>query len=323
MKFKLVFILILITALSKAQVPSTPFIIRRPELSVTSMTLSVSGGQIAYDFRIADGGSTTVECGFIYSYNTKYPNGDNDPNDQVFSTTDTDNDNGVIAGTTSIPFLIASYYFIPFVKNRHSTIYGTRVVLTPNWPTVTLNGRLWLAANLGASRIATSRTDADSYGFKYQWGRASDGHQVPTSSTTTLRPDYNPEHGLFITTNYAAYNNWRVNADANLWVGAGGANNPCPAGWRVPTQSEYEGAVNAVLATTAFNENTAYNTSVLKMPSSQGRDRNSAYVETNNVGHMHWFVGNSNGSANLMFTGSYRFDGGGEAYGGAVRCVQN
>ena len=81
MKINLFFILILSATSLKSQVPSTPFVVRRPELRVTSMTLSVSGSQIAYDFRIADGGSTPVECGFIYSYNTIYPNGDNDPNE--------------------------------------------------------------------------------------------------------------------------------------------------------------------------------------------------------------------------------------------------
>ena len=117
MKLNLVFIFILITSSLKSQVPSTPFIVRRPELIFNSMTLSVSNGQIAYDFRIADGGSTPVECGFIYSYNTIYPNGENDPNDQTFTITTPANHNGVITGTTDISFLIAAYYFIPYVKN--------------------------------------------------------------------------------------------------------------------------------------------------------------------------------------------------------------
>ena len=71
MKYNLILIFILINTSLKSQVPSTPYVVRRPELRFNSMTLSVSNGQIAYDFRIANGGTTQViECGFIYSYNT-------------------------------------------------------------------------------------------------------------------------------------------------------------------------------------------------------------------------------------------------------------
>ena len=333
MKLNLVFIFILITSSLKSQVPSTPFIVRRPELIFNSMTLSVNtNGQINYDFRIANGGTTQViECGFIYSYNTYYPNGDSDPNDSTFTITNPDVVDGVISGTTSgISFLIAPYYFIPYVRNRHSTIYGTRVVLAPNWPTATIDTREWVGANLGASRVATSATDTDSWGFKYQWGRASDGHQVPTSNTTTSRPNYNPDHGLFITTNYSSYNNWRVNANTSLWAGVSGENNPCPSGWRIPTKAEWEAVVNDVSSKAPsynFNATRAYLESALKIPSSQGRDRNTARLEENNVANMQWFVATSAGnSANIIFssgTGSWRWDSGGEAYGGAVRCIKD
>jgi hypothetical protein len=46
-------------------------------------------------------------------------------------------------------------------------------------------GVTWMDRNLGASRAATSSTDADAYGDLYQWGRAADGHQKRTSSTRT------------------------------------------------------------------------------------------------------------------------------------------
>ena len=332
MKLNLVFIFILITSSLKSQVPSTPYVMRSPALIFNSMTLSVSNGQIAYDFRIANGGTTQViECGFIYSYNTYYPNGDNDPNDQTFTISNPNVVDGVIAGTTSgISFLIAPYYFIPYVRNRHSTIFGTRVVLAPNWPTATIGTKVWVGANLGASRVATSATDTDSWGFKYQWGRASDGHQVPTSSTTITRSN-DPGHGQFITTNYSGTSNWRSNANTTLWTGVSGTNNPCPSGWRIPTKAEWEAVVNDVISKPSsynFTGNRAFSESALKIPTSQGRDRNTANVEINNVGNMQWFVETSAGNvANIIFSagdGSYwRWDSGGEAYGGAVRCVQN
>jgi uncharacterized protein (TIGR02145 family) len=331
MKFNLFFILIIVNNLINAQVTGTPFIIKRPEPIVTSMTLSVSGTQIAYDFRIANAGSTPIECGFIYSYNTKYPNGDNDPNDEVFSITPPDNHNGVITGTTSISFLIAPYYFIPYVKNKHTTIYGSRVILAPNWPTVTLNGKTWAAANLGASRIATSNSDSQSWGFKYQWGRGSDGHQLPTSTPTSagaFSSSDDPGHGNFILST-SGYGNWRNPANTSLWIGVNGTNNPCPSGWRLATKSEWEEVINDVASkppSYQFNGSTAYSHSDLKIPRSQGRDRRTAIVELNNVANMHWFgeviLDNA---ANLMFSNGtdWRFDSGGEAYGGAVRCIQN
>jgi len=332
MKYNLILIFILISTSLKSQAPSTPYVVRRPELRFNSMTLSVSNGQIAYDFRIANGGTTQIEeCGFIYSYNTYYPNGDNDPNDQTFSITNPNVVDGVITGTTSgISFLIAPYYFIPYVRNKHSTIYGTRVVLAPNWPTVTIGTKVWVGANLGATRVAESATDASSWGFKYQWGRGSDGHQVSTSSTTITRSD-NPGNGVFITTNYSGTSNWRVNANTSLWAGVNGENNPCPSGWRIPIKAEWEAVVNDVISQADsynFTGNRAFSKSVLKIPTSQGRDRNTANVEINNVGNAQWFVQTLSGSNGMLIfsagDGSYwRWDSGGEAYGGAVRCVQN
>jgi uncharacterized protein (TIGR02145 family) len=323
MKLNLVFIFILITSSLKSQVPSTPFIVRRPELIFNSMTLSVIDGQIKYDFRIADGGSTPVECGFIYSYNTIYPNGENDPNDQTFTITTPADHNGVISGTTSgISFLIAPYYFIPYVRNRHSTIFGTRVVLTPNWPTAfeSRSNKTWSKANLGASRVATDHIDANSYGFKYQWGRGSDGHQVPTSPTQTGNSSGdNPGHANFI-----LGIDWRSSANNSLWAGVNGTNNPCPSGWRLPTQAEWE----AFISTDAnFSSNSgAPFTSVLKLSSSQGRNRTNGEIPTGDLHNYFWGIVNTSGTSYgvmILPSANRRLGGEARAAGGSVRCVQN
>ncbi|WP_417914594.1 hypothetical protein [Candidatus Electronema sp. JM] len=109
----------------------------------------------------------------------------------------------------------------------------------PEVPTVTsLTGRVWMDRNLGASRAATSSTDAEAYGDLYQWGRLTDGHEKRTSgTTTTLSSTDVPGHGDFIMT--STYN-WMNPPNFNLWQGANGINNPCPKGFRIPTAEELE-----------------------------------------------------------------------------------
>jgi len=100
------------------------------------------------------------------------------------------------------------------------------------------DGLAWLDRNLGASRAATASNDSQAYGDLYQWGRLTDGHEKRTSGTTaTLSSTDNPEHGNFITVN-AAPNDWRSPQNNNLWQGVDGINNPCPPGWRLPTETE-------------------------------------------------------------------------------------
>jgi hypothetical protein len=92
--------------------------------------------------------------------------------------------------------------------------------------------------NLGATQVATSSTDVNSYGDLYQWGRRADGHQCRTSPTTaTLSSIDQPAHGNFITINSGNYD-WRSPQNASLWQGVNGVNNPCPSGYRIPTETE-------------------------------------------------------------------------------------
>ena len=107
-------------------------------------------------------------------------------------------------------------------------------------------GQIWMDRNLGASQAATSSTDAASYGDLYQWGRNSDGHELRGSTTTpTLAPTSTPSHGNFITGANTPYN-WLATPNDNLWnsgteaAPVKGANDPCPYGYRVPTESELD-----------------------------------------------------------------------------------
>jgi uncharacterized protein (TIGR02145 family) len=101
-------------------------------------------------------------------------------------------------------------------------------------------GKIWMDRNLGASRVATSSNDTNAYGDLYQWGRGTDGHEKRTSNTTsTVAISDNPGHDNFITNNSSPYD-WRNPQNNNLWQGVSGTNNPCPSGYRLPTDAEWE-----------------------------------------------------------------------------------
>jgi hypothetical protein len=113
-------------------------------------------------------------------------------------------------------------------------------------------GRKWLDRNLGAASPATSASDWTNAGDLFQWGRQADGHQVivrtgpdlvnvtVTATTSTLSTTDVPTHALFISTG-GSPNDWRSPQNNNLWQGVNGINNPCPAGWRLPTEQEWIG----------------------------------------------------------------------------------
>src|SRR5690606_24737546 len=98
--------------------------------------------------------------------------------------------------------------------------------------------KTWMDRNLGASQVATSSANANAYGDLYQWGRFADGHQCRNSGTTsTLSTTDTPGNGLFI---ISSIGDWRSSQNNNLWQGVNGINNPCPTGYRLPTEAELD-----------------------------------------------------------------------------------
>jgi uncharacterized protein (TIGR02145 family) len=158
-----------------------------------------------------------------------------------------------------------------------------------------ITGKTWMDRNLGASQVAISSTDASSYGDLYQWGRRSDGHQCRNSATTsTLSSTDQPAHGNFIVAPNTPFD-WRSPQNANLWQGVSGVNNPCPNGYRIPTETELN---NERMNWISNNTSGAF-VSQLKFTASGYRSSNGTIINPGADGYYWTYTVNSNVSRNL------------------------
>ena len=183
-----------------------------------------------------------------------------------------------IAGATDTTYIIEASLENKFIcfgvtpKSSSGTVLGTEfkttwlgpigeattVTFTYNGSVVTYGvitssttGRKWLDRNLGAPNSPTAHNDWANYGDLFQWGRGADGHQliarngntdeltVGSDTSSTLSTSDNPGHSSFILS-FSSPADWRNPQNRNLWQGIDGVNNPCPAGWRIPTSAEWD-----------------------------------------------------------------------------------
>lgn len=185
-------------------------------------------------------------------------------------------------------------------------------------------GKTWLDRNLGAAQVATSSKDAAAYGDLYQWGRGTDGHEKRTSGKTNiLSSSDTPGHGDFITINFVAPNNWRNPENDNLWQGVNGINNPCPEGYRIPTEAEFVSEIESWSSADAAG---AFS-SPLKFTLAGLRDFSNAKFYGVGSGGDYWsstLTEPSDGSRHLGFSNSYaRMSGAFRADGYSVRCIKD
>lgn len=117
------------------------------------------------------------------------------------------------------------------------------------------DGNVWMQQNLGSSQVATSATDAASYGDYFQWGRWQDGHEKSNSAIGT---DVNPNNpmGLGTANNTFIPTWWNAGNTTDTWEAATPAAvsetngcDPCKAalgnGWRIPTEAEWTAVIEA------------------------------------------------------------------------------
>ena len=279
-----------------------------------SATSAISGGVIS-----SDGGDAIISRGVVWSTSQ---------NPTIDFSTKTSNGSGIGSFISSITDLSPSttYYVRAYATNNAGTVYGDQVSFTTTnassvSTTTSLTGKVWMDMNLGASSVATSRTDNLAYGDLYQWGRGTDGHEKRTSLTTnTLCNSDKPGHDKFITTN-STPQDWRSPGNDNLWQGVNGNNNPCPEGFRIPTMAEWQ----TELYYWSSNNSAGAFTSPLKLTSAGGRSYNNGSIfDVGSIGY--YWTSTINGtnaqclsiiSSNLSTFNSIR------AFGRSVRCIKD
>jgi hypothetical protein len=192
---------------------------------------------------------------------------------------------------------------------------------TGNYGTVVnpVTGKVWLDRNLGATQVATSSSDAASYGDLYQWGRGADGHQLRTSPTTTTQATNwlsgdNPWSGSFIIN----YSNWLNVSETYMWSGTAAENNPCPCGFRIPTNAEWE----QERRTWSSNNSAGAFSSSLKLPLAGGRNSNGTISFGAGV---YWSSTATTSARRIIITTSDAFMDSyiNKSFGYSIRCIKD
>ena len=188
-------------------------------------------------------------------------------------------------------------------------------------PSVTnlTTGKIWMDRNLGATQVAASSTDAASYGDLYQWGRGADGHQLRSSGTTTVQSSSTSPGNTFIRVS----NNWYTGTDPdNLWQGVNGINNPCPSGYRLPTEAEWQ----AERATWGSTDAAGAFASPLKLPLAGIRSGSFGSLFSAGEFGYYWSDTVSSSNSRRLYLSSYSpaYVGSSlRAFGFSVRCLKD
>lgn len=219
------------------------------------------------------------------------------------------------------------------------------------------DGKIWLNNNLGAAyanldhpafnltQQATSSSDLNAMGSLFQWGRKADGHELvnrynyadPNSgiSTPTSTFVYGIVYGQVATWSpttpnmiFAASSDvppeWASSTTPNLanrWQ-ASSSNNPCPQGFKVPLQAEWQAEITAI----GGGSNMFLTNKALKL--TIGGEGLKGQVYNNTASY--YSVGDGYSGPNYYATPTvingniqpYNVDGGQATRGKSVRCIQ-
>ncbi|MCK9453084.1 MAG: hypothetical protein M0Q90_15425 [Bacteroidales bacterium] len=284
------------------------------EISNVTATNAISGGNIT-----PDGGHIVVARGVVWStsQNPTISNNQGITNDGT----------GIGSFTSTITNLEVGtiYYVRAYAINNTAIQYGEQISFSTTGTAVVavtnpITGKIWMDRNLGAIQSAQSSADDQAYGDLYQWGRLTDGHEKRNSGTTSsLSSSDTPGHGNFIAIDGSPYD-WRNPQNDNLWQGVNGTNNPCPAGYRLPTEAEWEDERQSW----SSNSEAGTFTSALKLPVA-GRSSSNGSLGSVGLYGYYWSATVDGTYARFLGFGySYAsMSSYGRAYGLSVRCLKD
>lgn len=227
------------------QVPGTPRLIGKGALSQTyTLALDISAdlnSATVTGFALNNGQSPVTTCGLVWGTNALLDVNNSGTYIGKTNNGDVTGANSFSATITDLLNQTSTIYVYAYATNSFGTFYS-RARRIQQQTVTTGTGKTWMTTNLGATAIPESVNDTAGYGFLFQWGRKADGHQYvrPEPSGQTTAQSDNPIHGLFILgTASNSFWDWRITRNTNLWNGVSGVNNPCPTGFRLPTQAEF------------------------------------------------------------------------------------
>ena len=292
-----------------------------PKLTTAPLTEITAHGVKTGGSITSDGNSSIIANGVVWSTAI-------DPTVDLTTKTSNGNLTGLFESPVSGLVPGTKYYLRAYATNTAGTSYGNQLIFTTSTvPAFTFstvvgaNDKVWMDRNLGAAQVATSSTDAASYGDLYQWGRGADGHQIRTSATTSTSSGIDqPSTNAFITAANAPFD-WRSPQNPILWQGLTGVNNPCPTGFRLPTEEEWK----IERASWISNNSDGAFASILKLPLAGYRTSSNAALTNVGIYGLYWSSSISNtGSRDMLFYvdnanmgPSFRADG------ASVRCIKD
>ena len=262
---------------------------------------------------------------------------------------------GILMGTFNYPYNNAGNTYdlqvrtIAGIPDRNFANSDHKFLYLP--VTNPITGKTWLNNNLGAdysnvshanfriSDQATSTNDFNAYGSLFQWGGYSDGHELinwvsgtasdgveQTASreengrSATITP-LSPNHDDF----YYGLTDWLNPRRDDLWQATGvtiGLNDPCPAGFRVPSNAE----LNTEHLSWANDNAAGALASPLKLSSAgyrQSTQGTLTNVGTNGRYRAYTFSTNSSANYLLFKSGSASTDDELRSAGLSIRCIKD